>query len=73
MSDLNYVEQETGTKHLRDLDRQRAQSEGNQQLAITKGILDKDNLVPGKPSDANIGEAIAYDRIQEVLTNQQFR
>lgn len=36
--DLDYVEQETGTKHARDLEKQRAQSTGNQDLQITKAL-----------------------------------
>lgn len=36
---LDFVEQESGTKHERDLQKQRAQSEGNQQLEITKAML----------------------------------
>lgn len=37
--DLDIVEQESGTKHLRDVDKMRAQAEGNQELEVTKGLL----------------------------------
>lgn len=37
-TDLDYVEQETGTTHERDLQKQRAQSEGNQDLQVTKAL-----------------------------------
>lgn len=44
--DLDYVEQETGTKHARDLEKQKAQSQGNQQLEITKALTK-----PRKPEE----------------------
>ena len=37
-ADLDFVEQETGTQHARDLEKQRAQSTGNQDLQITKAL-----------------------------------
>ena len=36
--DLDYVEQDTGTKHARDMERQKAQAEGNQNLQVTKAL-----------------------------------
>lgn len=38
-TDLDFLEQETGTKHARDMDRQGAQAEANEQLEITKAML----------------------------------
>lgn len=35
---LDYVEQETGTNHARDMEKQVAQSEGNQALQVTKAL-----------------------------------
>lgn len=35
---LDYLEQESGTKHARDLEKMKAQSQGNQQLEITKAL-----------------------------------
>lgn len=39
LTDLDYVEQETGTKHARDMDKQGAQAAANQELEITKRLL----------------------------------
>lgn len=39
LKDLDFMEQETGTKHEREIDKQKAQSEGNQALEITKALL----------------------------------
>ena len=38
---LDTVEQGTGTKHVRDMAKQEAQGESNQDLTITKGLLDQ--------------------------------
>jgi hypothetical protein len=37
-NDLDFIEQETGTKHERDMQKQRAQASGNQALEITKAL-----------------------------------
>lgn len=37
--DLEYVEEETGTKHARDLEKQSAQARANQDLEVTKSFL----------------------------------
>lgn len=62
LADLNYVEQETGTKHARDLDRQTAQSRGNQDLAVTKALV-----APKKPEDKSpdIEAAVGYADMTE--------
>ena len=39
MTDLDYVEQETGTKHARDIDKQGAQADANIELEIAKAAL----------------------------------
>lgn len=38
LKDLDYLEQESGTKHARDMEKQKAQSQGNQNLQITKAL-----------------------------------
>lgn len=38
MTDLKYVEQETGTTHARDMQKQAGQSQGNQNLQVTKAL-----------------------------------
>lgn len=55
-TNLDYVEQETGTKHARDMDKQRGQAQGNMDLEISKAILKptKENETPGD-IEAGIG------------------
>jgi len=65
-ADLDFVEQETGTKHARDMAKQGGQAKGNKSLEITKGILNKG---PEGPSDENIQQAVIYDKIEEMLTD----
>lgn len=64
LKDLDYVEQETGTKHLRDIDRISQQAEANTNREITKGIIEKNKKAgengPKGPSDENIRQAIGY-------------
>jgi hypothetical protein len=36
--DLDFVEQETGTKHAREMEKEQAQSRGNQNLQVTKAL-----------------------------------
>lgn len=38
--DLDFVEKQTGVAHKRELEKQKAQAEANQDLAVTKGIID---------------------------------
>lgn len=38
--DLDFVEKQTGVSHNRELEKQKAQAEANQDLAVTKGIID---------------------------------
>jgi hypothetical protein len=38
-TDLDFLEQESGTKHARDLERQHSQGQSNQALAVTKALL----------------------------------
>lgn len=43
LADLNFVEQETGTAHARDMDKQQAQAKGNMQLEVVKAAISADN------------------------------
>jgi hypothetical protein len=58
--DLDYVEQETGTKHARDMQKQQGQAEGNQTLEVTKALLK-----PTKPDERkpDIEAAVGYNAI----------
>ncbi len=66
-ADLDYVEQESGTKQARDLQRVERQAEANQDLVVTKAILDQrngvtpDGKVDTSPTRENIGDAIGYN------------
>jgi hypothetical protein len=64
LNDLDFIEQETGTKHARDMDKQGAQAEANQQTEIIKGILN-----PKEGSGKNqVAEAVGYQNFASRLT-----
>lgn len=65
-TDLDYVEQETGTKHARDMDKQTQQAEGNQNLVVTKGIIDAAKK-DGVPLDPTIEKAVGYNTISKAM------
>lgn len=62
MADLDYVEQETGTKHARDIQKVEAQGRTNQDLQITKALVS-----PKKPEERepNIEAAVGFNRLSE--------
>ena len=66
--DLDKTEQETGTEHERNLELQRGQSMGNQDLEVTKALLKG-----RKPDESapNIEAAIGYKEIQPGLNRKQ--
>ena len=66
LKDLDFVEQETGTKHVRELEKQREQAKGNQNLKITEAILK-----PKKAGESpgSIEAAIGFNRLSEALSN----
>lgn len=64
LKDLDYVEQETGTKHERDRDLHQAQSAGNQELEITKAILKPPKEGEETP---DVPEAVAYKKFSELF------
>lgn len=66
LKDLDFVEQETGTKHERDMDRLSAQASANQDLEITKRILAPEEGVRNR--EQGISEAIGFKRIAPALT-----
>lgn len=67
MADLNYVEQATGTKHAREMDKQSAQAEANSRLEITKRILDPEAVNKGQ----DVKTAIQYSNYADALTRAQ--
>lgn len=60
LTNLDYLEQESGTKHAREMDKQKAQSQGNQNLQVTKALTQ-----PQKEGDSspNISAAIGYNAL----------
>ena len=64
-ADLDYVEQETGTTHLRDLDKQGAQAKANQDLEIVKGIMSNGE---DAPSPDQLARATIFKELQDPLT-----
>lgn len=57
---LNYVEQESGTKHARELEKQAGQARGNQRLEVTKALLKGRKAGESEP---NIAAAIGFNDV----------
>ena len=63
---LDYVEQETGTKHARDMEKQRGQAQGNQALEITKALTKPLKEGEQRP---NLEAAIGYNQLSDRLAD----
>lgn len=65
-ADLDYVEQETGTAHAREMQKMKAQSQGNQNLEVTKALI-----TPAKPGETkpNIAAAVGFNELSDRLSN----
>ena len=63
---LDTIEQGSGIKHQRDLERQKAQAKGNQDLTVTKALAQ-----PIKQGEAppNIAAAIGFNKLTELTEN----
>jgi len=61
--DLEFVEQETGTKHARDLQKQQGQAEANQDLEVTKALLSPKKEGVAGPGLPEINQAILFNAI----------
>jgi hypothetical protein len=67
LNSLEFVQEESGVNHERGMEKQRAQSRGNQQLEITKA------LVKGRKPDEispDIEAAVGFNAISEQLTGK---
>lgn len=64
---LDVVEQETGTKHERDMEKQKGQAEGNQKLEVTKSLLKARKLANGAESRPDIEAAIGWNEMSKRL------
>lgn len=69
LTDLDFVEQETGTKHARSMESQKAQSEGNQNLQITKSLLAPKKLDEVSP---NVDAAIGFNQVSDTLNKDPY-
>jgi hypothetical protein len=71
---LDNVEQETGTKHAREMEKQVAQSTGNQALEVTKALLKPKKPEESKPDvEAAVGwNAISKQDNHPLATATQF-
>lgn len=63
---LDFVEQETGTKHARDMEKQRGQAQGNQALEITKALTKPLKEGEQRP---NLEAAIGYNQLSDRLAD----
>lgn len=66
--DLDYVEQETGTQHERDMDKQQAQARGNQALEITKALAKSRKPEEKEP---DIAAAVGFNAVSDKLGQGQ--
>ena len=66
LKNLDYVEQETGTKHERDMQKQRAQSQGNQNLQVTKALTTPQKEGEKRP---DLETAIGFNRVSDRLSD----
>lgn len=66
LKDLDYLEQESGVKHERDMEKQRGQAQGNQDLQITKALT-----TPRKEGEAppDIEAAVGFNEISDMMRN----
>jgi hypothetical protein len=62
LKDLDFIEQETGTKHERDIDKVQSQAEANQKLEVTKRLLTPDEGPEEKPNKMyDVASALVYN------------
>lgn len=66
MKDLDFVEQETGTKHAREMQKQKAQARGNQDLTVTKALTTPVKEGEKRP---DIEAAVGFNEISDRLNN----
>ncbi len=62
-TNLDTVEQETGTKHERDMEKQRGQSQGNQNLEVTKSLLKPKKREESKP---DVEAAVGFNELSKM-------
>lgn len=65
--DLDFVEQETGTAHAREMEKQQGQARGNQNLQITKALTQPSKEGESKP---DVDAAIGYNQLSDMIGGQ---
>lgn len=63
-ADLDFVEQETGTAHAREMEKQQAQARGNQDLQVTKALTTPRKEGEGMP---DIDAAVGYNQVSDMM------
>ena len=66
-ANLDFVEQETGTKHARDIDRISQQAEANANADVTKGILQMGT--EKGPSASAVQAAVGFNQVAKIQVN----
>ncbi|WP_244832402.1 hypothetical protein [Caballeronia sp. TF1N1] len=64
-TNLDFVEQETGTKHAREMEKQAAQAEANQNLKVTDALLKPRKQANGAESKPDIQAAVGYNQFSK--------
>lgn len=64
---LDFVEQESGTKHARDMQKQAGQARGNMDLEVTKAALKTRKLANGSETKPDIEAGIGWNEISDRL------
>ena len=62
-TNLDFVEQETGTKHAREMDRMAGQAQGNQDLEVTRSLLQSRKLANGAETKPDVESAIGWNAL----------
>ena len=61
---LDGIEQETGTKHAREMDKQAGQARGNQDLQITKALTEK---IKDGDKRGDVEAGIGFNQLSDML------
>lgn len=67
--DLNVTEQETGTKHARDMQKTGGQGAANQALEITKALVKSKKKFDGSESDPDIEAAVGWNALSNRMAD----
>lgn len=62
---LDTIEQETGTTHARDMEKQAGQARGNQDLEVTKSLLKPTKQANGAESKPDVEAAVGWNTISK--------